>query len=206
MKQYVLLAVVASSLLFLTGNGCISGRSRSEDSLLEKLKRNRENAEYYHITHGNDLISIAGLDTSIEALDTIQQKNGHKLPHATDYTLDILKNASGRVIYIDRISTTKSPYSLQTYAHYFDERGNTYAFQIKEAMYFGGDKPKLVIDNHVMYYDKYFRIVGETDTAKDTNHQLIILTTEERKKMDFKHKIYKNLARCFTGSGLTLEN
>jgi hypothetical protein len=208
MKQLFLLALVAVSLEFLPGYRCCSEKPRSTDSLLTKLKANRENAEEYYITHGDDLISFVkapGGDTLIEVLDTLQQKNGHKLPDQTGYSYDILKNADGRIIYIDRMSSTENPYSLRIYVHYFDKKGNTYAFQRKEAMFFDDGKPKLVIDDHTMYYNKDFKIIGETDTIKDSNHQLVSLTKEERNKMKFKYDIYRTLATCLKGYSIKLK-
>jgi YD repeat-containing protein len=142
----------------------------------------------------------------IGVLDTLQQINGHKVLDSTEYSYDVLKNANGKLIYINRLSSIKSPYSLHIYVHYFDEQGSTYAFQKKEVMFFDGDNPKLVMDDHVVYYDKDFRVIGETDTVKNTDHKIINLTTDERKKMAFKYDSYRNLTSCLKGYRIRLKN
>jgi hypothetical protein len=208
MKQFCLLALLVGSLFFSTGYGCFRGNPRSNDSLLTRLKSNRENTDQYYLTHADDMISFdkaPGVDTLLEVLDTSQQKGDHKRPDKPEYSYDILKDANGRIVYIDRMSSNENPYALHIYIHYFNDQGNTYAFMKKEAVFFNYVKTKFPIDFHLWYYDKNFKVIGETDTVKDSNHQVVTLTTDERKQMDFKHDIYKNVATCLKGYGIKLK-
>ena len=209
MKRIFLLLLVIASLGFSSGYRCSSIKHRSDDSLLVKLKADIESTDEYYRTHGDDLISFAkaqGVDTLLQIMDTLSQaKNKGKWPDKLEYNYDISKDTTGKIRYIDRISSSENPYTLQIYIHYFDEQDNTCAFRRKEAMFFDGAKPKLVIDDHLMYYDKDFRVIGESDTVKDTNHQFVELTQEERNKMDFKHDIYRNLNSCLKGYHIKLK-
>jgi hypothetical protein len=210
MKRIFLLILVITGLAFSSGYRCSRGKYRSADSLLVKLQADRESMDGYYLIHGDDLITLAkapGVDTLAEIMDTLSQaKDMGKWPDKIEYSYDILKDTIGRVRYIDQISSTENPYSIRIYIHYFDEQGNTYAFRRKEGMFFEGAKSKLILDDHLMYYNKDFSVIGESDTVKDINHQPIKLTQEERNKMDFKYNIYRNLNNCLNGYGIRLKH
>jgi hypothetical protein len=206
MKQLSLLLIIAISLWFSTGCQHSSGKSRSTDSLFTKLKKTVERVDEYYRTHSDDfttLAKVSGVDTLLEITDPT------KWPAKYDYSYVVLKDTSGRIIYIDKILDSEKEKSIQICIHYFDEHGNTYAFRTKESMVFENVKERMmmVIDDHLKYYNRDFKMINESDTVRNViNHSLVALTKDERKQMDFKYDVYRNLHSCLKGYNIKLKN
>jgi len=170
------------------------------DSVLIKLKNKKAAVDQYIIKHGKALIVLVKIPGKTNLLWI---KNAH-WPDEIEYTYNILKGPSGKIIFIAQIPYSESGDWDIEYKHYFDEQGNTYAFNKEESIF--GDNVKGGVIREILfnYYDGKFNNINHVNILTDKDYQLIKRNKNMYNFRDFKYNIYKNLNECLIGYNIQL--
>ena len=183
MKHLFLLLLF--SLLF----GCSHAKISPQNSLL-CLKKAKAYTDNYLKLHENDLIVLV---KSPGKTEPISVKNNN-CPDSIDYTLNILNDSEGKIMFIALIPYSESGDWNVKCQYYFDKQGNMYAFYKEESVFAGEDGSSDVVrDLLVKYYDSDFNIINSKNWITDMHYKKIMGNTNNFDFPDFKYRIYKNL-------------
>lgn len=202
MKPFFLYVVCMFFLLSsISGYCAIVKPIVQTDSLLTKLK-DKKVAVDKSLKRGAALfvfVKIPGKKTLIKI------KNDH-WPDEVEYTYNILKNASGKIIFIAQIPYSESGDWDIEYKHYFDEQGKTYAFNKEESIFGDNSDGGVIRDILVNYYDENFTILRHVNYLTDKNYEVIKRNRNNYDFRDYKYTIYKNANDCLMGYNIKLPN
>jgi len=164
------------------------------DSVLIKLKNKKAAVDQYLIKHDKALIVLVKVPGKTNLL---RIKNGH-WPDEIEYTYNILRDTTGRIILVSQIPFSQSGDWFITYTHYFDEKGNTYAFRKQTNVFDSEVKGGVIYETLLRYYDVNFSILKKTYTLQDKGGK----TIRNNGHVDiyqYKYETYKNLDACLKG-------
>ena len=146
-------------LICLGSTVTASGQSNEVDLLIRKKKEIEEK-----ITSNKDdqivLVRIVGQ----EKLVVVKDKNW---PDDIETTFNILKNSSGQIIYIGEFPTSQSGDWTLDLKHFFNEQGETFAFE-KRLVFFNDEcGDGVVIETLTDFFTKGFKRIGTLRQLRD---------------------------------------
>jgi hypothetical protein len=168
------------------------------DSTLVNLKAKKAIIDNYLIKHQNATIVLV----KVPGKKNLVRVVGDKWPDEIEYTYNIVKNKAGKVILIAQKPESESGDWDITYKHYFDENGNTFAFDRSEALFIDIVKGGVAGKEVQLYYDPLFKIVSQTSQLVDVNHKPLKAKESEFNFRDDQYSIYKNVKECLAGYGI----
>lgn len=164
------------------------------DSFILKLENKVKVIDTYALKHFKDLIIWVKLP---EKTKLIKVKSEH-WPEEVEYTYNILKDSSGRILVISQIPFSESGDWYITYTHYFDEKGNTYAFRKQTNVFDSEVKGGVIYETLLKYYDENFNILKKTYKLQDKSGKTI-KNNGHLNIYQYKYQIYKSLGVCLKG-------
>jgi hypothetical protein len=172
-----------------------------KDSILFRLKNKKAAIDQYITKHNKTLIVFVKVPGK---KNLIKVNNGH-WPDEIEYTYNILKNSSGKIIFVAQIPYSESGDWDIAYRHYFDEQGNTYAFY-KEESIFGDVKGGVIREILLTYYDEKFKNISQVNSFTDKDYRTIKINKNMFDFRDYNYSIYKNLSDCLAGYNIKIAN
>jgi hypothetical protein len=166
---------------------------------------------------------IRRLETKKDSIDKLLEKHSHSLliyakvsgkkawiaikndnwPDEIDYTCNVLKNASGKVIFIGQIPYSESGDWDIEHLSYFDESGKIFAFVDKQSI-FTDYKGGIVREISTRYFDENFRQLKKTDELADKDFKPVTVDKTNFDFRDDKFVIYRNVNQSLNGYGFKL--
>lgn len=205
MKVLILISLLVASLYLskkVQHNKIATGFQQS--SCLPELKKNREAIDKYSTKHTKSIIIYVKVPGK-RKLVLVKNLNW---PDEIEYTYDIYKNPTGKIIFIAQIPYSESGDWSIVCKHYFDENGNTFSFNREESIFDDNVAGGIVREKLTMYYDINFHKIGEVSRLTDKDNRP--LGASKKKGMynfrDYEYKIYKNLSECLTAYNIPLAN
>ncbi|MES2064661.1 MAG: hypothetical protein V4456_22275 [Bacteroidota bacterium] len=170
-------------------------KSRSDDPSFVSLKAKKAATDKYLKTHTKQMLVLVKVPNK---KDFVYVYNG-KWPNEVEYTLNILKNKNGNIIYVSQSPFSESGDWDISYEHYFDEEGNVFAFYKEESIFDENVKGGVVRSKLLNYYNKNFKIITQNNWLVDVNGNVIKANKNDFDFRDYNYTIYKNLADCLKG-------
>lgn len=171
------------------------------DSALTKLKNKRAAVDQFIIKHDKALIILVKVPGKTKLIKVINEN----WPDEIEYTYNILKDTTGRIILVSQIPFSQSGDWFITYTHYFDEKGNTYAFRKQTNIFDSDVKGGVIYETLLKYYDVNFSILKKNYTLQDKSGK----TIKNNGHVDiyqYKYATYKNLDACLKGYNIKGNN
>jgi hypothetical protein len=136
-----------------------------EPDIVERLQYQKAIVDTLFI-HNRDNIEVLVKYTNKTNLIPFQDSI---LPDDTETSFNILRNNSKHIIAI-----TESPYSQSgdwflTLTHYFDDNGQTFAFERQTNFFNSGCTDGVAYETKTEYYDNEFKLVGRNYKLVDEN-------------------------------------
>jgi hypothetical protein len=126
-----------------------------------------------------------------------------KWPDKIDYTYNVLKNASGKIILIAQIPYSESgDWDIEHFS-YFDEGGKIFAFVDKQSI-FTDYKGGIVREISTRYFDENFHQLKKADELVDKDFKPVRVDKHNFDFRDDQFIIYKNANECLGGYGFRL--
>ncbi|BAU52245.1 hypothetical protein [Mucilaginibacter gotjawali] len=190
------------SLLFLTSSP-LSTRTNNRflpaiappDSILAKLKASKAAIDKYVAQHPKNLIVLVKVPGKKNLVRVINEK----WPDEIEYTYNIMIGQPGKVIFIDQIPYSESGDWFIEYKHYFDERGNTFAFSKEESIFDDSVKGGIVRTTLLKYFDAGFKNISQVDKLTDKDGNEIKKNKNNFNFREYKYAIYKSVKDCLDG-------
>ena len=127
----------------------------------------------------------------------------NKWPDGIDYSYNVLKNASGKVILIAQIPYSESGDWDIEHLSYFDESGRMFAFVDKQSI-FTDYKGVFVRSIGTRYFDDNFHQLKKADELVEKDFKPVKADKSDFDFQDDQFVIYKNVSQCRKGYGLKL--
>ena len=89
------------------------------------------------------------------------------------------------------------------YTHYFDSKGNTYAFRRGANIFDNGVKGGVIYETSVRYYDKGFKLLSKSRTLKDGKGKSV-KNDGHIDAHNYKYNIYRNTTDCLKACNIKL--
>jgi len=198
---YLSLFLVVGLFLSKNSDNILVNLLPQKDTILFSLKNKKAIVDQYLGKHDKAVIVFVKVPGK---KNLIRVKN-EKWPDEIEYTYNILKNSSGKIIFVAQIPYSESGDWNIEYKHYFDEQGNTYAFYREESI-FGDVKGGVLRKILLNYYDHNFNNINQVNSLTDKDYKLIKVNKDLYDFRDYKYSIYKNLNNCLAGYGIKLTN
>jgi hypothetical protein len=190
------LSILACCFVCLASNVHSFSRGNNlTDPALINLEKKKAYTDSYIKQHGNELIVLV----KIPGKKALVRVKGDHWPDEIEYTYNILKDHSGKIIFIAQTPYSESGDSNIEYRHYFDEQGKAYAFSSEESIFNGNIKGGVIRKMLLKYFDADSKAISETNTLMDKDNKQI---KKDPKHFDFSddaYIIYKNLSDCLIG-------
>jgi hypothetical protein len=172
-----------------------------KDSIILKLKNKKAAVDQYLLKHDKALVVFVKIPGK-KNLIRIENENW---PDEIEYTYNILKNSSGKIIFVAQIPYSESGDWDIAYRHYFDEQGNTYAFNKVESI-FGDVKGGVIREILLTYYDEKFKNISQVNSFTDKDYRTIKINKNKFDFHDYDYNIYKNLSDCLASYNIKIAN
>jgi hypothetical protein len=194
-------STVSFLYVFMLLIGCLSGKAQTlapkskADSPLNNLKVKRAVTDSYLKAHPKQVIVLV----KVPGKKNLVRVYNKKWPDEVEYTLNILKDKNGKIIYIIQTPFSESGDWEISYEHYFDNEGNVFAFYKDESIFNDNVKGGVVRSKLLNYYDKDFKIVKQNNWLEDTKGRVVKANKSNFDFRDYNYTVYKNLADCLKG-------
>jgi hypothetical protein len=162
------------------------------DATLISLEKKKAYIDKYIEKHSNDLIVLV----KIPGKKALVRVKGDQWPDEIEYTFNILKDHSGKIIFIAQMPYSESGDSNIEYRHYFDEQGKTYAFSGKESIFDDNVKGGVVRQTLLKYFDVNSKTINEVYRLTDVNNKELKTNVNKIDFSDDVFTIYKDLNDC----------
>lgn len=167
------------------------------DSTLIKLKAKKAAIDNYLNKHSKQTIVLV----KTPGKKNLMRVMNEKWPDEIDYTINLLKDKAGKVIFIEQ-----SPYSESgdwdiVYRHYFDGSGNTIAFYRSESIFDDNIKGGVARKELLKYYDQA-KSIAQISALLNVDWKPLKAKESDLEFRDYKYNIYKNLKDCLAGYGI----
>lgn len=198
MRTLYLSLLLVVSLQLTSVFNLFAQKITSRDSLSAILNSKKSATDKALKRYSKKLIVLAKLS----GRKTLVKVKGENWPDNLECTYNILKDSVGRIIFLAQLPFSESGDWFISNAHYFDEQGNTYAFEQQETVF--DDEVKGGVIKHVIrkLYGEHFENVLTINKITDTHDKAI-----PNKAYDFpsdKYVIYPNLANCLAAYRIKL--
>ena len=169
---------------------------------INTLKNKKATLDQYEYKHRKDIIFLVKL-TGKKNLKIVKEGDW---PDDTEYIYSILRDAAGKIILIEQSPYSQSGDWYVEWKHYFDGKGNTFAFSRRETVFDESVKGGVAVEEFLTYYDVDFKAINRSFTLTDKDDRPI-----KRNKSDFnfrndKYKIYKDVNECLLAYHIKLAN
>jgi hypothetical protein len=164
------------------------------------LKKKKLDIDQYIPKHPKELILLAKVPKKKEL---VRVKNQH-WPEDVEYSYNVLKDETGKIIFI-----TQSPFSESgdwdiTYSYYFNASGEIFCFERFTGFFNSGCTDDAAHETIAKYYDTKFKIVSQSYKLTDSKNKPL-----KKSKCvfnyDFKdYKIYKTVNDCLKSFNIKL--
>ncbi|HTE01975.1 MAG TPA: hypothetical protein VK668_21955 [Mucilaginibacter sp.] len=161
------------------------------DTSVLALENKKEAIDDYLKKHQKEIITLAKVAGKKKPVRVLN----NKWPDGVEYSYNILKNKSGKIIFIMQSPFSESGDWDIEYHHYFDEDGKTYAFSREESV-FGDIKGGIIRMLLFKYYGGNFNIIGTTTKFMDVNFKPIKVKEGQYDFRDDKYSIHKSVGDC----------
>lgn len=198
MKPFFLSLIIILSWCYPKQNDTVI----QKDITLLSLKNKKTVTDQYITKHNTELIVLVKVPGK-HAL--VRVRNEH-WPEEIEYTYNILRNQLGKVIFIAQIPYSESGDWEILYKHYFDEKGNTYAFSKEETIFNDEVKGGVIKEILLKYYDGQYKTISQINTLTDKKGQIIKRNKNAYDFPEYKYSTYKNISDCLAGYHLKLTN
>lgn len=111
-------------------------------------------------------------------------------PEYIETTFDIVKDNQGKIIYACEIPESQSGDWYIAKSHYFDENGNTFAFEMQKNE-FGSMCAEITYETQTEYFESNFKLIGNNYILKDEKGKN--LKKEDCDLRNGDHKVIKNV-------------
>jgi hypothetical protein len=165
------------------------------DVNLTGLKISKEVIDKYVLNHKNAIIAFA----KVSGKKNLVRVKNDNWPDETEYTYNIVKDNSGRIMMIAELPYSESGDWYIEYKHYFDENGKTFAFSESESIFNDEVKGGVVRKMLSKYYDANFRTLSQINSLLDKDGKPLAKNKNSFDFREYKYSIYKNLAECLAG-------
>lgn len=137
--------------------------SQAQNDLIEHQDQKRQEIESLIVPENLEvLVKIAGQ----KELKKVINKNW---PQNIDITFNILKNESGKIVYIGEFPTSESGDWNLELKHFFDDNGHLVAFEQRLAFFNEECTDGAVVEDIIELYDSSFKVIKTTKTLTDNN-------------------------------------
>ncbi|HEY8781824.1 MAG TPA: hypothetical protein VIM16_09435 [Mucilaginibacter sp.] len=199
---FLLLLFVAALPLPKPVNNHLKLSPPQADSGLIKLENKKALIDQYITKHSKTLIVFV----KVPGKKDLAMVKNDKWPDEIEYTVNILKNSSGKIIFIAQMLDSESGDWSIIYKHYFDEQGNTYAFSKAEFFFDDNIKSGAVHLRVLNYYDTGFNVINKINQLTDGNDKVLKGDKNLYNQFHNDYSIYKNLSDCLVGYNIKLAN
>lgn len=188
MKKQIFGALLLVTLLFVTSckndqaDTDIENNYMTKVDSLDMIKQQKIEIDSFVVQNPKNLtILVKRIDHS----DLFQIEN-EKFPDDVETTFNLVKDKTGRIIYICEIPNSESGDWFVTLNHYFDENGKTFAFE-KHTSSFASVCAEITYETKVEYFDSDFKSIGNDYKLVDDKKKKI--NPKDCDLMDYPDKI-----------------
>lgn len=121
---------------------------------------------------------------------------GNKWPDEVEYTYNIKRDSTGKIFEVVQIPNSESGDWFLSLAHYFDNDGNTYAFQRNFNVFDSEIKGGVIYETTIKYYNPLFKQLGRSYQVTDIKGRKVSGKNSPLDAYDYKYTIYKFLNAC----------
>ena len=132
------------------------------DNVAILLKKRTDSISNYILKHNNQLIVFAKIHSKKDPVRVVNDK----WPDDVDYSYNILKDSTGRVIFIAEMPYSESGDWYIEYRHYFDNSGNTIAFERITNVFDSDVKGGVIYETLINYYLPGLKLKDKIYTLK----------------------------------------
>ncbi|MCJ8208808.1 hypothetical protein MUY27_03750 [Mucilaginibacter sp. RS28] len=194
-------ALITTILLFLS-LVCTAQISKAGDSVFSLLKKQKIEIDRQLSRKSPDLtvyVKIPGRSKLVRVFH-------EKWPENLEYTYNVLRDKSGRIVLISQSPFSESGDWDITYKQYFDEHGNTLAFERVTGFFNSGctmddDAAHEAIVN---YYNANFKSIYNSYSLMDSKGKKLVKSKCVFPYNFKNYKIYANLADCLKAYNIPL--
>jgi hypothetical protein len=141
------------------------GQANEVDLLIKKKKEIEAKIK----SNKNDLIVFA----QIKGEKKMQVVKNENWPENIETTFNILKSASGQIIYLGEFPSSESGDWTLELKHFFNDKGETFAFE-KRLTFFNEDCGNgVVVEKLTNFFTKDFKLIGTLRQLRDGNDNAI---------------------------------
>jgi len=160
---------------------------------LKSLQKEKSRTDQYEFKHRVQLIVLAKLEGR-QQLVRIKNDN---FPDNTDIIYTVVKDSTGRIVAVEQVPYSESGDWYEEFKHYFDAKGNTFAFTIKTTVFDDSVKGGVAMWQSFNYYTSALNLLNHTITLTDSKEKPI--KGRKSTEFDFRHDpyhIYKSVDDC----------
>ena len=162
------------------------------DSSLIKLKTMKLIADDTLKHHEKEIIVLVKVPGKVNLL----RVKGDKWPEEIEYTYNIKKDSTGKIFEIVQMPNSESGDWFLSLAHYFDNNGNTYAFQRNFNVFDSEIKGGVIYETTAKYYDSQFKQLGKNHKVTDINGKRVNDKNTPLDAYNYKYTVYRSLNEC----------
>lgn len=135
--------------------------------LLNKLRYQKRESDTLFSRSTNKLIVFAKITGKEKPVEI---KNGD-FPENVEVSYNLLKDKSGNTVLIKEFPFSESGDWDISYTHYFDENGNTYAFQRKTKFFDSTCTEDVAVETIVQFYSNNFQLLDKSYKLLDDKNR-----------------------------------
>lgn len=190
--QYILISLL---LAFTFGNGFrVELDALAESSLLlEKLQTRKAELDSSR-KHQKLRLEILVKEPGKSGLTPVMNNNW---PAEFETTYDLWKDANGRVLVLGEYPYSKSGDWHLGLEHYFNESGETFAFEKKTNFFNSPCINGVAFETETKYFDKSFSAISKEHTLKDIDGNALDIKTCQA-AYNWPYEVSRNLADCIS--------
>ena len=173
-----------------------------KDHTLLSLKSKKTAIDQYIAKHDKELIVLV----KVPGKNVLVRVKNEHWPEEIECTYNILRNQLGKVIFIAQVPYSESGDWEILYKHYFDEKGNTYAFSKEESIFNDNVNGGVIKETLLKYYDDQYKTISQINTLTDKKGQAVKENKNAYDFRQFEYSTYKNVSDCLTGYHIKLTN
>ncbi|WP_207429266.1 hypothetical protein [Pedobacter sp. SYSU D00535] len=127
---------------------------------------------------------------------------GKRYPAGIETTYNVLKDGSGKVLYVAVLPFSESNNWFIAYKNYYDQQGNLIVFQRQNNFLKSKCTSGAALESLTKYYDQNFAVLDSTYTLTDSKKQALEAAKCEF-PYNFPYKIYSSIQELKSAEGIT---
>lgn len=180
-------------LFLLSVNGFGQSKAISDATFLESLQKKKTNTDKFEFKHQKQLLVFVKLSNKAKLV----RITGADYPDNTDYIYTIIEDPMRRITAIEQVPYSESGDWYEEFKHYFDLRGNTFAFSIRTTVFDDSVKGGVAMWQLLNYYKPALNLLNHTTFLTDSKDNP--LKGRKDTEFDFRHDpyhTYKSVDDC----------